>query len=102
MQMFENFLRKICGLSATYTFQNREKLCIDYIKDIVGDKKVLVMVSGGVDSTVCAALLNRALGKERVVAVHIDNGFMRYKESENVVKALKELGMGVFCKFWHT
>jgi GMP synthase (glutamine-hydrolysing) len=47
----------------------------------VGDCRVLVLVSGGVDSSVCAALLNKALGPERVIALHIDNGFMRQDES---------------------
>ena len=40
-----------------------------------------MLASGGVDSTVCAALLNKALGPERVIALHIDNGFMRLEES---------------------
>jgi len=53
------------------------------------------MVSGGVDSTVCAALLHKALGPTRVHAIHIDNGFMRLHESENVMKSLNELGLSV-------
>lgn len=53
------------------------------------------MVSGGVDSTVCAALLHRALGAERVVAIHIDNGFMRKNESVKVVESLNALGLDV-------
>jgi GMP synthase (glutamine-hydrolysing) len=56
------------------------------------------MVSGGVDSTVCAALLHRALGAERVIAIHIDNGFMRMNESRDVEKALNALGLDVKCK----
>ena len=44
-----------------------------------------VMVSGGVDSAVCAALLNKALGPKRVIALHIDNGFMRLDESKQGV-----------------
>ncbi|KAI6183691.1 hypothetical protein M3Y97_00516300 [Aphelenchoides bicaudatus] len=119
--IFENFLRKITGLHATYTILNREHYCIDYIRELVGDKKVLAshgfryllgffkmsisykqthtvlasQVSGGVDSTVCAALLHRALGPERVIAIHIDNGFMRMNESKNVEKALNALGLNV-------
>lgn len=96
--IFENFLRKIVGLHATYTILNREHYCIDYIRELVGDKKVLVMVSGGVDSTVCAALLHRALGSDRVVAIHIDNGFMRLNESRSVEKALNALGLDVKSK----
>ena len=46
--------------------------------------KVLMLLSGGVDSTVCAALVTKALGQERVIAIHIDNGFMRKNESEQV------------------
>lgn len=53
------------------------------------------MVSGGVDSTVCAALLHKALGPDRVFAIHIDNGFMRLKESENVVSSLNKIGLDV-------
>ncbi|KAI6232931.1 Glutamine amidotransferase [Aphelenchoides fujianensis] len=108
--IFNNFLRNIAGLHATYTIQNREQLCIDHIREVVGDKKVLAMVSGGVDSTVCAALLHRALGKDSVVAIHIDNGrvssgrgrihslscrFMRQNESRDVVVSLNNLGLDV-------
>ncbi|CAD5210177.1 unnamed protein product [Bursaphelenchus okinawaensis] len=97
--MFNQFLHSISGISSHYTISNREQMCIDHIKEVVGDKNVLVMVSGGVDSTVCAALLHKALGPHRVVAVHIDNGFMRYKESEAVVSSLNQLGLDVKC-FW--
>lgn len=56
------------------------------------------MVSGGVDSTVCAALMHKALGPDKVVAIHIDNGFMRYNESEGVVEALNKLNLNVKSK----
>ena len=62
------------------------------------------MVSGGVDSTVCAALLHKALGPEKVTAIHIDNGFMRYEESQAVVKSLNNLTppLNVHGLFWFT
>lgn len=47
------------------------------------------------DSTVCTALLNRALNRDQVIAVHIDNGFMRKRESQSVEEALKKLGIQV-------
>ena len=50
-------------------------------------------MSGGVDSTVCTALLVSALGPEKVVAVHIDNGFMRQGESAKVKESLEALGL---------
>ena len=63
----------------------REAKCIKDIKEQVSNTdKVLMLLSGGVDSTVCAALITKALGQERVVAIHIDNGFMRKNESEQV------------------
>lgn len=52
-----------------------------------------VLLSGGVDSTVCTALLNKALNQEQVIAVHIDNGFMRKRESQSVEEALTKLGI---------
>ena len=54
-----------------------------------------MLLSGGVDSTVCAALLHKALTKEQVIAVHIDNGFMRKNESQTVVQSLNKLGLNV-------
>ena len=51
------------------------------------------LVSGGVDSAVCTALLLAALGPEQVIAVHIDNGFMRKNESEEVKESLENLGL---------
>lgn len=72
--MLHNFLIRICGIEANYTMECRKEGCIKYIRDTVGTSQVLVLVSGGVDSTVCAALLTRALNPQQVHAVHIDNG----------------------------
>jgi len=91
--ILRNFLFGIAGFSGTYTVKNREESAIAYIRDRVGDDDVLVLVSGGVDSTVCAALVTKTLGPERVHALHIDNGFMRYRESEEVAVALDTLGL---------
>ena len=51
------------------------------------------LVSGGVDSTVCTALLNAALSPDQVIAVLIDNGFLRLNEREMVVESLQNLGL---------
>eukprot|EP00026_Physarum_polycephalum_P004540 Phypoly_transcript_04561.p1 GENE.Phypoly_transcript_04561~~Phypoly_transcript_04561.p1 ORF type:complete len:341 (+),score=52.60 Phypoly_transcript_04561:145-1167(+) len=92
-RILANFLYKVCGLQGIYTLDNREHRAIAYIRQVVGNKKVLVLVSGGVDSSVCAALLAKALGVERIKALHIDNGFMRKGESQKVEKALGVLGL---------
>ncbi|KAF8796122.1 GMP synthase [glutamine-hydrolyzing]-like isoform X3 [Argiope bruennichi] len=91
--IMKNFLYNISGLSGNFTMQSREAECIEYIKKCVGKNKVLMLVSGGVDSTVCAALLNRALKEDQVIAIHIDNGFMRKNESLQVEMSLKKLGL---------
>uniref|UniRef100_A0A8C0ZWI4 GMP synthase (glutamine-hydrolyzing) n=1 Tax=Castor canadensis TaxID=51338 RepID=A0A8C0ZWI4_CASCN len=93
--ILKNFLYDVAGCSGTFTVQNRELDCIREIKEQVGTSKVLVLLSGGVDSTVCTALLNRALNQDQVIAVHIDNGFMRKRESQSVEEALKKLGIQV-------
>ena len=54
-----------------------------------------MLLSGGVDSTVCTALLHKALDKDRVIAVHIDNGFMRKNESAAVEASLGAVGLQV-------
>jgi GMP synthase (glutamine-hydrolysing) A subunit len=95
-QMLKNFLYEVAQLPGDFTMQSREQECIDQIRSTVGpNDKVLVLLSGGVDSTVCAALFRRALKPEQVVAFHIDNGFMRKNESTNVEKSLNQLGLEV-------
>ena len=54
-----------------------------------------MLLSGGVDSTVCAALLHKALPENQVIAVHIDNGFMRKFESDHVETSLNKIGLHV-------
>ena len=99
-QILHNFLFGISGLNASFTLQKREQECIDYIRRVVGTEKVVLMlVSGGVDSAVCAALLHKALREgedtSRVQAIHIDNGFLRKEESDQVVNSLQELGLNL-------
>ncbi|TRY96325.1 hypothetical protein DNTS_021826, partial [Danionella cerebrum] len=93
MDMLRNFLFEIAGCSSNFTVQNRQLGCIREIREKVNTSKVLVLLSGGVDSTVCTALLNKALNQEQVIAVHIDNGFMRKRESQSVEEALTKLGI---------
>lgn len=94
IKMMKNFLFGVCNFAGTYTVVNREQMAIAEINEIVGPvKKVLVLVSGGVDSSVCAALLHKALGRERVIALHVDHGFMRLDESKKVCVALEAIGV---------
>lgn len=105
-QMISNFLFNVCGFSGSYSLSCREQLAIDFLRgtcgyqDVAGKlfrdvplSQVLVLVSGGVDSSVCAALLYKALGKHRVHAIHVDSGFMRVQESEQVEIALGRVGI---------
>ena len=61
-----------------------------------------MLLSGGVDSTVCAALVTKALGQERVIAIHIDNGFMRKNESEQVFLRLFAPNISILTIKLHT
>jgi GMP synthase (glutamine-hydrolysing) len=91
--IFRNFLYEICKFKGTYTMKSRKDTAIQEIKDTVGDKDVLTLVSGGVDSTVCTALLQAAIPSSKIHAIHVDSGFMRSNESSNVKKALAKIGI---------
>jgi len=91
MRILDNFL-KACDCKKEWSMKNYVTEKVQEIRQNVGSKKVFLLASGGVDSTVCLALLNKALGNERVKALHIDNGLMRKDESLKVMQALQKLG----------
>ncbi|CEP02012.1 unnamed protein product (mitochondrion) [Plasmodiophora brassicae] len=94
VKMLENFLVKVCRLTQTYTPISRQLSAIHYIRDAVGETdSVLVLASGGVDSTVVCALLSKAIAPDRIYALHVNTGFMREGESESVARALSVLGL---------
>lgn len=94
-QIFENFA-KFCSMQKNWDQDTVLKVILENIKKQAEGKNVLLFLSGGVDSTITFALLNKALGTERVLGLHIDNGFMRKNESENVGKAYKKFGFNNF------
>ena len=93
MKMLENFIRKVACYKEVYALEDRIETSIKMIKEKVGNNKIIVLVSGGVDSAVTAALLVKALPAENIYAIHIDSGFMRKNESDIVCESLKKLGM---------
>ena len=91
MQVLENFI-ELCGCARDWTMENFIDDSVKALSDQAGDRNVFLLVSGGVDSTVCFLLLNRALGTDRVLGLHIDNGFMRKGETALVERLLNESG----------
>uniref|UniRef100_UPI001939C642 GMP synthase [glutamine-hydrolyzing]-like n=1 Tax=Styela clava TaxID=7725 RepID=UPI001939C642 len=102
-QILSTFLTKIAGLSCNYTVQDREEACMEEIRRIAGTTKVLILVSGGIDSAVVAALCYKALPHSQIVAIHVDNGFMRKNESTMVIESLRQAGINAkLVKAAHT
>lgn len=91
MRMLSNFL-EICGVKGTWSLENYLEKTIEKIQKQVAEKKVFMLVSGGVDSTVAFALLEKAIGKEKVYGLFVDTGLMRYEERNEVGIALNGLG----------
>ena len=93
--IFENFAH-ICGMERNWDEDTVLNHILESIKTDAKDKNVLLFLSGGVDSTVAFALLNKALGQDRVLGLHIDNGFMRKDESAHVADAYRSHGFTNF------
>lgn len=93
--IFANFAR-LCGMERNWDEDTVLNHILASITHDAGDKNVLLFLSGGVDSTVAFALLNKALGQERVLGLHIDNGFMRKDESARVQDAYRAHGFTNF------
>ena len=80
-QMIKNFLFEICNLKPEWKITNIAANKIKHAKDIIGDSKIILGLSGGVDSSVVAALLQKAVGSQ-LIPVFIDNGLLRKNECE--------------------
>lgn len=94
-QIFENFA-KYCGMEKNWDQDTVLQVILENIKKETEGKNVLLFLSGGVDSTITFALLNKALGQDRVLGLHIDNGFMRKNESKSVADAYHKFGFNNF------
>lgn len=91
--IFERFLFTICDCAKLWKTDNIIQTHVESIKKQVGDDKVLLGLSGGVDSSVVAALLHQAIG-DQLVCVFVDTGLMRYKEGDQVMETMAQ-GMDI-------
>ncbi|CAF1038919.1 unnamed protein product [Rotaria sordida] len=90
MQIFKNFLFDIAHCQAIFTMGSRIEEAFSNIRSFIKDQTVFILCSGGVDSSVCAALLTRALPTEQVKIVSIDNGFLRHNEGIEIRQTLSQ------------
>ena len=88
-RIIRNFLFKVAGLTADWTMSSFVERVIREVREKVGDGHVVCALSGGVDSTVVAVLLHKAIGK-RLHCIFVDNGVLRAGEGEEVVNFLRE------------
>ena len=91
-EMLRNFLYAVCQCDHTWTMRNYMKTAIADVREKVGDGKVLLALSGGVDSSVAAALLAKAVG-ERLTCIFVDHGLLRKNEGDEVEAAFRDSGM---------
>lgn len=92
-RIIERFVHDICGCAADWTAGNIIQDNIDRIRQQVGDDEVILGLSGGVDSSVVAALLHQAIG-DQLTCVFVDNGLLRHREGDQVMATFAE-NMGV-------
>jgi len=94
-EIIRRFVRDICGCPGDWTAGNIASDLIDKVRSQVGDGKVLLGLSGGVDSAVVAALLHEAIG-EQLICVFVDHGLLRHNEGDQVMALFAEnLGVNV-------
>ena len=84
-RILDNFLFEVCGCKADWTSENFINSTIEEVKKKVGGKKVICALSGGVDSSVAAVLIHKAIG-EQLICIHVDHGMMRKNESAAIIK----------------
>jgi len=96
-KIIRNFLFEVCGCKPSWTMKSFIEESTNEIRDIVGNKKVVCGISGGVDSTVTAVLVNKAIGKQ-LTCIFVDNGVLRAGEAKKVEETLKRhFHMNIVC-----
>ncbi|MGI8582419.1 MAG: glutamine-hydrolyzing GMP synthase [Chitinophagaceae bacterium] len=93
-KIIKNFLVDICGCKQDWTPAHFITDTIVNLKKQIGDKKVIMALSGGVDSTVAAILIHKAIGKN-LFGIFVDNGLLRKDEFEQVLSTCKNLGLNI-------
>jgi GMP synthase (glutamine-hydrolysing) len=93
-KIIKNFLTHICGCSQNWTPASFVQETVDALKQQIGDGHVIMALSGGVDSTVAATLISKAIGK-RLHGIFVDNGVLRKGEFEQVLETYKQLDLNV-------
>ncbi len=92
IRMIRNFLYEVCHAAGDWSMEDYKKTAVAEIREKVGDGKVLLALSGGVDSSVCAALLAEAVG-DQLTCVFVDHGLMRKNEGDEVEAAFSKWAM---------
>ena len=90
-KMLDNFINT-CEIYSKWSMETFIKETTERLQQEVGERKVLMFISGGVDSSVAFALLDRVLGRDQMLGLYIDNGFMRKDESTEIIERYRQLG----------
>lgn len=93
-QILKNFVVSVCGCSQTWTAESFIENTVQTLRKTIGTDKVILGLSGGVDSTVTAVLLNKAVGSS-LTCIFVDNGLLRKKEYSKVLDSYRHMGLNV-------
>jgi GMP synthase (glutamine-hydrolysing) len=104
-KILENFLVTICGCRQDWTPNSFIETTVQELRDKIGDDKVVLGLSGGVDSSVAGVLLHKAIGKN-LTCIFVDNGLLRKNEFQDVLDSYKDMGLNVIGvdaseRFWN-
>lgn len=88
-QLLKQFVFKVCSCTGDWTIENFIDMEVEKIQNQVGDKKVLCALSGGVDSSVVAALIHKAIG-DQLTCIFVDHGLLRKNEADDVMKVFAD------------
>lgn len=92
--LLKNFVEDICGCTRSWTPESFVDISVKELKSLLGNEKVVLGLSGGVDSSVAAFLLHRAIGSN-LHCIFVDNGLLRKNEFEMVLKSYQDLGLNI-------